>query len=42
MWCMMQVGTSNCVPHMAHDAVKVLTNYSVQVTFINRSLLNLK
>ena len=24
MWRMMQVGTSNCVPHMAHDAVKVL------------------
>ena len=26
MWRMMQVGTSNCVPHMAHDAVKVLEN----------------
>ena len=36
MWCMMQVGTSNCVPHMAHDAVKVLINK----TKLNKRKLN--
>ena len=32
MWRMMQVGTSNCVPHMAHDAVKVLINETNALT----------
>ena len=31
---MMQVGTSNCVPHMAHDAVKVLRTVSSATVYV--------